>query len=415
MVQLSIFKRGEPASLSGKLIEPFAEHSMRVTYYYPWSFFYPVNSGAAAVAMQHMEYFRNRGFKVRIAIRTDAAESDQLLFERKFGWLEDLCVLNLRRHPEIQRALNAYTFSDYLTAHADISDLPEFRKFISADVDLLFFNYIFTAPFLDAVPRNAARVVESVDVMSKQFLLGRHAPLQLARDLRVECDLYELFDLVMMISRSEAEFMQARSSANIEYVPRGVEPLPVNATLEESDDLYDLLFVGCPHPPNIEGARWFYDHIFAPRLKPLGLRWAIAGTIGDYLGLVDESVHILGRVDDLDAVYRRSKVVIVPIFNGAGISIKTLEALSRGKPVVSTPVGARGLVESDESMIKICFQSDPEELARRVLELVQSSERRNEYGRKALAYVESHFGREKYYRHMDQLLMPLLDRRRRCA
>jgi len=389
---------------------------MRVTYYYPWSFFYPVNSGAAAVAMQHMEYFRNRGLKVRVAIRTDATDAEQLIFERNFGWLDDLCVLNSRHRPEIHRALNAYTFSDYLTAHAAIGELPDFRKFISADVDLLFFNYIFSAPFLDVAPRHAARVVESVDVMSKQFLLGRHAPLQLARDLKVECELYNLFDRVLMISRAEAEFMQARSSANIEYVPRGVERLPAGAMLEENGDVYDLLFVGCPHPPNVEGVHWFYEHIFLPHLKPHGLRWAIAGTIDERLELADESVHVLGRVDDLDALYRRSKVVIVPIFNGAGISIKTLEGLSRGKPVVATPVGARGLPECDQSMFKICFQSEKAEVVRRILELTRSPQLRNEYGRKALEYVDSHFGRQNYYLHMDRLLMPLLDRNRRlCA
>lgn len=390
---------------------------MRVTYYYPWSYFYPVSSGAAAVAMQHMEYFRKRGFKVRAAIRADGADAEQLMFERKFGWLDDLYILNCRRHPEIQRSLNAYTFSDYLTGHAAICDLPEFRKFISADVDLLFSNYIFSAPFLDVAPRSAARVVESHDIMSKQFLLGRNAPLQLARDLSVERDLYSLFDLVLMINQGEAEFMQARSSANVQYMPRGMESLPTGAVLEdENAETFDLLFVGCPHPPNVEGVRWFYEHVFAPHLKPHGLRWAIAGTIGEHLGVADESVRILGRVDDLGALYRRSKVVIVPIFKGASISIKTLEALSRGKPVVSTPVGARGLLDCDESMLTICFQSATEEVVRRILGLTRSSQLRNEYGRKALKYIESHFGREHYYREMDRLLMPLLDRGRRlCA
>ncbi|HUY93176.1 MAG TPA: glycosyltransferase family 4 protein [Pirellulales bacterium] len=389
---------------------------MRVTYYYPWGFFYPVNSGAAAVAMQHMEYFRSRGFKVRIVIWGDDQPSNRLMFERRFGWLDELYILNSRRDFDFLRIRTAFTFHDYLNAHVAICDLPEFRKFISADVDLLFLNYIFSAPFLDLAPRNAARVVESVDIMSKQFLLGRNAPLQLARDLSVERDLYALFDLVLMISQAEAEFMQARSSANIEYVPRGMERLSRDAVLEADGETFDLLFVGCPHPPNAEGVHWFYEEVFAPHLKPHGLRWAIAGTIGEHLRLADENVHILGRVDDLNALYRRSKVVIVPIFNGEGISIKTLEALSRGKPVVSTPIGARGISGCDECMLKICFKSAAEEVARRILELTRSRQLREEYGRKALEYIESHFSREKFYLQMDNLLMPLLDRTRRlCA
>lgn len=378
---------------------------MQVTYYYPWGFFHPVWSGAGAVAMRHMRYFRSRGFKVRVALWAEDRQEDRSEFERHFDWLEDLCVLDLRRHSEIQRLFRHYTFGDYLKGHVAICDLPEFRTFASHPVDLLFCNYVFSAPFLDLAPRDARRVLETHDIMSKQFLSGRSAPVRLQHDLRLECELYAFFDLILMINQAEAELVRSRSSARIEYAPQGIAtPLPGAPLEEEAGGAYDLLFVGCQHPPNIEGVRWFYERVFLPFLKQEGVRWAIAGSIGEHLGLDDPNVQVLGRVDDLSDVYFRSKVVIVPLFRGAGISIKTLEALGAGKPVVSTPVGARGLRDCEDSLVKLPFEEETADVAARILELVRSAPLREAYGRKAVAYIEAHFSHEAYAARMDHLL-----------
>jgi hypothetical protein len=48
-------------------------------------------------------------------------------------------------------------------------------------------------------------------------------------------------------------------------------------------------------------------------------------------------------VDDLSDFYGRVKVCLVPLLNGTGVSLKTMEPLSYGLPVVATTKGARGL------------------------------------------------------------------------
>ena len=52
---------------------------------------------------------------------------------------------------------------------------------------------------------------------------------------------------------------------------------------------------------------------------------------------------MLGPVDDLDPVYRRARVVVNPAVAGTGLKIKTVEALSRLRPIVTWPNGAEGL------------------------------------------------------------------------
>ncbi len=50
-----------------------------------------------------------------------------------------------------------------------------------------------------------------------------------------------------------------------------------------------------------------------------------------------------GFVDDLDALYARSRVVCCPIMTGGGTRLKLVEAASYARPMVSTTVGAEGL------------------------------------------------------------------------
>ncbi|HUY35698.1 MAG TPA: glycosyltransferase [Pirellulales bacterium] len=383
---------------------------MRVTYYYPWGFFHPVRSGAATVAARHMEYFRSRGMRVRVLLWADDRPRERRAFEHHYPWLEELCVLNFRRYPSIQGLFERYTFLDYLAGYTAIAELAECRSFLQQPTDVAFFNYVFSSPFLDLLPRGAKRVLEAIDIMSTQFQPKRESPALFAQNLRLEFDLYDLFDVALLLNRDEASLAGARSSAPLRYVPQGVETASPDRPLEDAeDDLYDLLFIGCPHPPNIEGVNWFYEHVFRPRLKRHGLRWAIAGSVCESLALADPAVDLLGRVDDLDALYRKSKIVIVPLFQGAGVSIKTLEALGHGKPVVSTPVGMRGLHDSRDCVIELRFEEEPEKVARCIRDLCASSGLRESYGRKAMEYIQTHFSRESYARRMDELLAVLMD------
>jgi len=189
------------------------------------------------------------------------------------------------------------------------------------------------------------------------------------------------------------------------FSPSPASPSPASP----SDQPYDLLFVASAQAANIEGANWFYTKLFEPLLKPAGLRWAIAGSVCGHLSLSDPQVVLLGIVDDLTEVYRRSKVVVVPLFQGTGISIKTLEALGQRKPVVTTPCGRRGLpAEADGALVCCSFQDDPRHAAEAVLRLCSSELLRSEYGRRAAAFIQEHFSVQSYRRRMDQLLEPLV-------
>lgn len=386
---------------------------MKVTYYYPWGFFHPIRSGAAAVAAQHLEYFRSRGYQTRVLLLGADLAADRAAFERHYHWLDDVSVFCLQSYPSIKRLFDVWNFRNYLLGHSELCNVPEFRAALSAPADLVFLNYVFSTPLLDAMPPGSRRILESVDIMSNQFLSRAKDPVSFEYHLRMELEMYGLYDAVIMINEAEARLAHARSADNALYVPRAVEVAPLDARREHDSPPYDLLFVGSTHAPNVDGARWFYQHVFEPHLKPHGLTWAIVGSVCGELRMNDSSVTLLGQVDDLDGVYRQSKVVVVPLFEGAGISIKTLEGMGRGKPIVSTPCGTRGLTDCDDCLVRLPFDEAPHEVAQRILELCRTESLRKQLGRRAAEYVQDRFSPAAYGRRMDELIQPTLSRTRR--
>jgi glycosyltransferase involved in cell wall biosynthesis len=79
-------------------------------------------------------------------------------------------------------------------------------------------------------------------------------------------------------------------------------------------------------------------------------------------------VRLEGFVDDLAGFYDRIRVVIAPIRYGAGVKLKTVEALQYGLPTVSTTVGAEGI--DTRGLAAIDVVDDPEQFAERIAVLL---------------------------------------------
>jgi glycosyltransferase involved in cell wall biosynthesis len=54
-------------------------------------------------------------------------------------------------------------------------------------------------------------------------------------------------------------------------------------------------------------------------------------------------VRVLGFVEDLGELLAQGRLLLAPLFSGAGTRIKVLTALAHGLPVVSNALGLRGI------------------------------------------------------------------------
>lgn len=102
------------------------------------------------------------------------------------------------------------------------------------------------------------------------------------------------------------------------------------------------------YKPNYKGVDVFLTTIWPQvREKLPNIRYKIVGK-----GLPAEfrvswsripNVDILGYVEDLSELYRDCVATVVPVSEGGGTCIKTLESLANSRVCLSTPFGARGI------------------------------------------------------------------------
>lgn len=133
----------------------------------------------------------------------------------------------------------------------------------------------------------------------------------------------------------------------LRLAPNGFSPADFDFEHEEAEGAGAYaLFMGSQHPPNVEGARFIVETL-APQFPRQ--RFVLAGRVCQSIGSAPENVRLLGEVgvEEKRMLFQRAALFINPIFAGAGTSLKMVEAMAAGLPIVTTSAGARGLGLTD--------------------------------------------------------------------
>lgn len=121
--------------------------------------------------------------------------------------------------------------------------------------------------------------------------------------------------------------------------------------IDESDKEENLLFVGSYFSPNVEGIKWFIQNVMPYVNKKL----IIAGKGMERLKYLETAnVKVVGTVNDLDNLYIKSEAVVMPIFSGGGMKVKTAEAMMYGKKIFATDEALNGYDISNLNCIFRC-------------------------------------------------------------
>ncbi len=113
-----------------------------------------------------------------------------------------------------------------------------------------------------------------------------------------------------------------------------------------------ILFCGAmDYSPNVNGLAWYFQHADAlvreklPQRKVLIVGKNPLDSVKAH-GAVP-GVTVTGGVPDVRPYYQHAWVQMVPLLIGGGTRLKIVESLALGTPVVSTTIGAQGLVLED--------------------------------------------------------------------
>lgn len=165
---------------------------------------------------------------------------------------------------------------------------------------------------------------------------------------------YKEFDVLHCISTDEMKVLQAQidTSVSIRPVPPLVAAGMVTPNRPEPKDSLDVCMFGdYTLPVNKSGAEWFLNNVW-PHV-PGNFRLHIAGKNSKVFSGFDAEIH--GFVDDMDHFLAKMHFVAIPVLHGAGVKIKTIDAIASGVPVIATNHAVTGL---PDSVVSSVFSSD---------------------------------------------------------
>ena len=96
-----------------------------------------------------------------------------------------------------------------------------------------------------------------------------------------------------------------------------------------------LLFIGSLFQPNVDGIKWFVRSVM-PEIPEYHLQVVGKGLENQKDILKADNVDVIGTVDNLDEYYYDADAVVIPIFYGDGMKVKTAEALMYGKYIFAS-------------------------------------------------------------------------------
>ncbi len=128
---------------------------------------------------------------------------------------------------------------------------------------------------------------------------------------------------------------------------------------------------------------------------------------------VEELAHgpglrFLGRVEDIREPLSRYAVFLCPIFAGAGVRVKILEAFACGIPVVSTPLGSEGLDTANGR--ELLLARNAREFVSATLEVFEDPERAEQMARRARQALEKRWDWEVVAPRLEECYRTALDR-----
>jgi len=205
----------------------------------------------------------------------------------------------------------------------------------------------------------------------KSYLLRLAYMWEAMKLIKYEKSIYSKSLKILCVSCHEAEQLKHQyPNLYIKWLPI---PIKLDSCADEPCSSGPIIaFSGSMYlPNNVEAVEWFANEVFPRILRsvPEAEFWIIGREPSKdvrELGL-RKNIRVTGEVPNSHCLLSKARVVIVPIFHGAGVKIKILEAIGLGKLVIATPEAIVGtsleagrhllLADSPEMFASFCIRA----------------------------------------------------------
>jgi glycosyltransferase involved in cell wall biosynthesis len=289
--------------------------------------------------------------------------------------------------------------------------------------DVVIFSHPWIYPLVRDVlqPKRQLIVYDSHNVegvLRTQLLDDGAGGSEVARGVvEVEKELCDAADLVLACSHGDRlQFMRIYDVAaeKIKLIPNGVFVGGITPAGETARRLVrkrlgmteriTAMFLGSAYGPNLDAAN-FIARELAPYCQTID--FVIAGGVGEPLlhefgREKPDNLIITGLIDEEEKrnYLAASDIALNPMFGGSGTNIKMFDFMAAGLPIITTPIGARGIETRERAFIK----SERQAFAGMLRALASDKQWRMKLGGDARTEVERYYAWERISETLGSLL-----------
>ncbi len=371
----------------------------------------PVNSGDTLRLKNLLQFFKEEDYEVIVVYFADldhekVIESTKRLLDYSYFCLDyKNLITKFNRYykmvlSQIKRNAIKVSFMDLQMRLAVKKVVAEHKP------DVAVAEYIFMAPYLKYTGKKTLKIIDTIDVFSRkndeECSHGMKFPLACSKSEERRYLLHG--DIIMGIQPDETKILK-------ELVPEkrvvnvGVDmPMYKNDKPESENKV--ILIVGGSNQNNIHGVKFFiekcWNKIYSSH-RDVILR--IVGQVGKpFENEALQGVELVGVVNDLKDEYQNADIVVNPVVAGTGLKIKTIEAISCCRPIVSTPNGVGGIVFADDEPVPYIVAVSWDEFTEKIIKLLNSEDECEKLKKAACAYAEKYLDFEYAYKELKEEL-----------
>ena len=269
--------------------------------------------------------------------------------------------------------------------------------------DIVWLEYYLQSKIFESLDSNILKVVHTHDRFTnrnKIFQRDGKVPEFYYLTKKGERKALSRADVVIAVQEKECQFFEKLVNGTNTIC------LSIGNFIEKRDikAVYNHCygFLGSINDANIDAVKLFIKK-YLPVIKKHepDSQFVIAG--GVCKNIPDNEQYIkMGYIDNIEDFYETVSFVVTPMLAGTGLNIKNIEALSFGKPIVTTSIGAKGL-DGAQNAMKIADKDT--EYIDNVIYLLQNQEEINRMSMEAKEFVEK-YNEENVskYRYIEKLV-----------
>lgn len=208
-----------------------------------------------------------------------------------------------------------------------------------------------------------------------------------------EAEAFGAFGRRVVISEQDRDHLEVPDPLGVAVLPNGVDTSVFARRDPDAPTDVDVAFVGnMGYPPNVRAAHMLVKEVMPQvwaRRPSAKVLLAGARPTRSVRALADSRVEVSGWVDDVRDAYRRTRLMVAPLFIGAGQQNKVLESMAMGVPCVTTQLVNNAIGAEPDRQIVLAGGGD--EFASRIVDLLDSPDKCRDISDEAWEFVLAGF------------------------